>query len=452
MQYADYIVPDTTYLETGTLGMQYLYATSGSVEIAVAARSPVIMPLTQKIGEDPNGYPRYASFWELFIDTAKMLGMPGFGENAIKELEYNEGETYPLNSLWDYIMRIYANSAMHAKDLGLIPENIPQDEIKFVEENYPIARFKHLIPKEWPYVAYMLARGGVFTSYEESFDENGISKRKVPSKRKKYKKTLFLWNEDLVKSRNSITGERFWGGPKYIPPVTYAPLKGEKRFYGTPLRELYPESKYPFQLIFTTGPLYTKHRSVFYYYIKQIHPENYVVIHPKDAEKLGITTGDVVEVETPTGIFRAPAVVEPTVAPGVIMVPHGMGRWADTVIKKPEYFTPKEPEMKELVSQIPEKAEVPEDSINPVKKLPELTKKVLFTKSPEAYYNKGLEPDPWRFNGITPNVAELYDESLGKWPLLGLISPTQAFYDNYANIRKTGEKHQLDKTYSYIVW
>ncbi|MFZ8809456.1 MAG: molybdopterin dinucleotide binding domain-containing protein [Pyrobaculum sp.] len=51
-----------------------------------------------------------------------------------------------------------------------------------------------------------------------------------------------------------------------------------------------------------------------------------MVIHPADAAKLGVETSDVVRVETPEGAFEAPAVVEPTVAPGVLMVPYGMGR------------------------------------------------------------------------------------------------------------------------------
>ena len=449
MMYADYIVPDTTYLETGTLGMQYLYASSGGVEIAVGARSPVIKPLTEKIGEPE----RYASFWEFFIDTAKMLGMPGFGKGAIKGLKYNEGKAYDLDNLWDYIMRVYANSAMHAKDLGLIPESVPDEEVEFVEKNYPIARFRHLIPQEWRYVAYMLARGGIFTSYEESFDENGVSKRPVPSKRKKHKKTLMLWNEDLAKTRNSITGARFWGGPKYVPPATHAPVNGgPKTFYGTPLRDLYPESEYPYYLVFYTGPLYTKHRSQFYYFIKQVNPENFVVMHPTDAQKLGIETGDIIEIETPTGKLRAPAVVEPTVAPGVIMIPHGMGRWADTVVKKPDYFEPGDNRLRQEINGLPSKAEIPPDAINPVKTLPKMTNRVLFTKSKPDYYNKGLEPDPWRFNGVTPNVVEMADPSLGNWPLIGIISATQAFYDNVARVRKTGEKHRFDLTYPYPIW
>jgi tetrathionate reductase subunit A len=70
-----------------------------------------------------------------------------------------------LHCFWEYIMRVFANAAMHAKDLKLIPEDVPDEEVQFVERNYPIAQFKDIIPPdEWRYVAYGLARGGVFTS------------------------------------------------------------------------------------------------------------------------------------------------------------------------------------------------------------------------------------------------------------------------------------------------
>ena len=60
--------------------------------------------------------------------------------------------------------------------------------------------------------------------------------------------------------------------------------------------------------------------------LSRIAPENFVVIHPADAAKFGVETSDVVRVETPEGAFEAPVVVEPTVAPGVLMVPYVIGR------------------------------------------------------------------------------------------------------------------------------
>ncbi len=446
--YADYIVPDTTYLETGTSGVHFLYGGGLGYVRAEGWRTPVIMPLTQQIGTCPNGHPRYASMWEFLIDVGKALKMPGFGDRAfpgVRGRKY-EGQWFSMHCFWEYIMRVYANGAAHAKDLKLIPEEIPEEEVQFVERNYPIAQFKDILPPdEWKYAAYVLARGGVFTRYEDSFDAAGWSKRSVPGDR-----ILKLWHDKLAKTRNSVTGEKFYGGPKYFPPATYAPVapafaKVDKWLLGTPLRQLYSEREWPLTLVFSSGPLFTKHRSQFYYWLKQITPENFVVLNPKDAAKFGVETGDVVKLETPWGYIEAPAVVSTAVAPGVVYLPYAMGRWADTVVAKPKYtgFT-------KFVEELPDRMEIPEDAVNPVKSLPDIVKKILFTKSPAEYYERGLAPDKWRFNGVTPNLIEAADPSLGNWPLLTWIGGGQAYFDTPARVVKTGKKHKFEVP--NIIW
>ena len=449
--YADYIVPDTTYLETGTLGMQYLYATSGGGTLEEGWRSPVILPLTEHIGKCPNGHDRWASMWEFLIDVAKALGAPGYGDKGIPgvaEKKY-EGQWFPLHCLWEYIMRVYANGAMDAKDRGLIPEDVPESEIKFVEKNYPIAKFKDIVPEdEWRYIAYALARGGIFTKYEESFDERGYSKRKPFGDG-----VAKLWNEKLAKTRNSITGEKFYGGPKYIPAATYAPVdgKGGIGLAGTPLREIWPRREWPLTLVYLTGPLLTKHRSLFYYWIRQVIPENFVLINPEDAKKAGIKNMEIIEIETPYGVITATAVVEPTVAKGVIAIPYGLGRWSDTVIKKPKYIKDiKDPTIRRIFEEIPEKVIIPEEAVNPLRKLPKLVKQLLFTKSPADYYTTGLKPDEWRFNGVTPNLIQAADPSLGNWPLLSWIGAAQAYFITPTKIRPTGREKKLEVP--QIIW
>ncbi len=453
--YADYIVPDTTYLETGTLGVQYLYASSGGVVDAAAVRTPVIMPLTTEIPPiqgDNSGYKRYASMFELFIELAVKLGTKGFGENGIAGTAGgpHDGETFNLYNLWDYIMRIYANTALDAQSKGYIPTDIPDEEVEFVENNYPIAQFKGILPEnEWRAVAYMLARGGVFASYEESFDENGVSLRSVPSKRKTFKKTLFLWNEDLAKTRNSITGEKFYGGPRYFELATYAPVNNNKSndrwTHGTPLRNLYPETEYPFTIVIPGSPLFTKHRSLFYYWVKQVMPENFAVIHPEDAKTMEIETGDIIEIQTPHGKIKVKAVVEASVAKGVIAFPVGMGRWADTLVAKPDYIE----EMSGInMNDLPDKVEISEDAVNPVKQLDELTKELLFTKSPKGYYDGTLVYDKWRFNGFSPNPVMLGDPSLDNWPMLSWIGAAQVYFSTVAKITGKIGKSKIESKYN----
>jgi len=446
--YADYLVPDTTYLETGTNGVQFLYSSGMGRLLAESWRAPAIMPLTQRIGDAPDGNPRYASMWEFFIDIGKALGAPGYGDKAIpgvKGKKY-EGQWFPLHSFWDYIMRVYANGGVDAMDKGIVPKEIPEDDLRFVEENYPIARFKNVITvDEWRAAAYCLARGGVFTKYEESFDEKGFSKRKIPGTG-----ILLLWNEKLAKTPNSITGKKFWGGPAYFEPATYAPI-GKGRglgFAGTPLRELYPLKDYPYILVFESGPFYTKHRSSNYYFIKTILPENFALINKADAELLGIKTGDIVLIESPMGSVEVPAVVTPAVASGVIAIPYGMGRWAETLVVKPGYLSLKKGG--EALAALPDKVEIPETAVNPVKHLPDIVKKTLFTNRPADYFEKGLEIDAWRFNGVSSNPIQLVDESLGGWPAQSWIGASQVYYSTPVRITKTGKTRKLMP--HQIVW
>ncbi|MEM4315211.1 MAG: molybdopterin-dependent oxidoreductase [Nitrososphaerota archaeon] len=447
--YADYLIPDTTYLETGTNGIQFLYSSGMGLLLAEAWRSPAIMPLTERITDTADGKPRYASMWEFFIDLGKALKTPGYGDKAIpgvKGKKY-EGQWFPLHSFWDYIMRVYANGAVNAFDKGIVPREIPADDVRFAEENYPIARFKNILPEnEWWAAAYCLARGGVFTRYEESFNEKGFSKRGVPGTG-----VLQLWYEKLAKIPNSITGKKFWGGPGYFQPATYAPVgKSSKSltFAGTVLDELYPANQYPFKLVFESGPFYTKHRSGGYYWIKTILPENFVMLNAADAETLSLKTGDIVVVESPVGSVEAPVVVTRAVTRGVVAVPYGMGRWAETVVVKPSYLKLKQG--MNILEALPEKVEIPESAVNPVKGLPPLVKKILFTNRPAEYFQNGLAVDEWRFNGVTPNVIMLGDESLGGWPLLSWLGSSQSYYTNPVRIVKTDKKKKLMP--HQIVW
>ncbi len=361
-----------------------------------------------------------------------------------------EGQWFPLHSFWDYILRVFANGAADAQNRGLIPKDIPDGDVRFVEENYTIARFKTILPDdEWRAAAYALARGGVFTRYEESFDAKGFSNRSVPGR-----KILYLWSDSLAKTKNSFTGKPFWGGPRRFEEATYGAVRASERadkwLHGTPLRELYPESEYPFTLVFESGPLYTKHRGTGYFWLKQILPENFAVVNAEDARRLGISAGDVVRIESPHGYIETAALVEPTVAKGVIVVPYGMGRWAENVVAKPAYFKVKDAEMEKVVATIPERAELPADAINPVKGLPTLVKRQLFTGREEGFYETGLKVDEWVFNGVTPNVIQLSDASLKGWPLQSWIGAAQSYYSTPVRVVRTGRVKHI--SFQHRVW
>ncbi len=93
-----------------------------------------------------------------------------------------------------------------------------------------------------------------------------------------------------------------------------------------------PDEEYPFVL--TTGRLYghwhTQTRTGRIEKTSQMHENPFIEIHPRDAEKLGVQEGDVLEVRSRRGVAQFPAVVTKAIAPGTVFVPMHWGTlWAE---------------------------------------------------------------------------------------------------------------------------
>ncbi|HAJ62829.1 MAG TPA: nitrate reductase catalytic subunit [Cyanobacteria bacterium UBA8543] len=93
-----------------------------------------------------------------------------------------------------------------------------------------------------------------------------------------------------------------------------------------------PDPDYPFVL--TNGRLYghwhTQTRTGRIPKIRQMHPNPFIEIHPRDAAKLGIEDEKWVEVRSRRGTSRFPAKVTKAIAPGTVFVPmHWGALWAE---------------------------------------------------------------------------------------------------------------------------
>ncbi len=62
-------------------------------------------------------------------------------------------------------------------------------------------------------------------------------------------------------------------------------------------------------------------------WLYEISHKNPVWVHPSDAERLGIQSGDLVRVETEIGYFVDEAFVTEGIKPGIVAVSHHLGRW-----------------------------------------------------------------------------------------------------------------------------
>lgn len=284
--YADYIVPDLCYPE-GHYGWLNPHA---PVLKFSGLRTPMIEPLTARTSDG-----RPCCTESFLIDLAKRMALPGFGENVI---EGHDGTRHSLNTGEDFYLRAFANMAANAK----IPE-ASAEEVAWVERNYPVAKHRNILkPQEWKQLCYALARGGIFKTYDEVFDgemfKHGL-------------KSAAIYNESLASARNSLTGERFTGSPKY--------LRAEDSS-GTLIEEL--DREYPFYVITYKTSLHTQSRSIWHAHTLELFPENHVILNGQDAGKLNVKDGDTVRLvshSNPDGV-QGKVQVSETVRPGCVAV------------------------------------------------------------------------------------------------------------------------------------
>jgi ferredoxin-nitrate reductase len=121
-----------------------------------------------------------------------------------------------------------------------------------------------------------------------------------------------------------------------------------------------PDPDYPFVL--TIGRLYghwhTQTRTGRIPKIKKMHPAPFIEVHPRDAQSVGITDGEWLEVRSRRGKLILPIVVTKNITPGTVFVPmHWGSLWADdaeaNVLTHPEACPDsKQPELKACAVQL----------------------------------------------------------------------------------------------------
>lgn len=64
--------------------------------------------------------------------------------------------------------------------------------------------------------------------------------------------------------------------------------------------------------------------------IQKMHPNPFLEIHPRDADRLSITDGEMVEVRSPRGMARFPALITKNITPGTVFAPmHWGALWGE---------------------------------------------------------------------------------------------------------------------------
>ena len=294
-KYADYIIPDSVLYETW--GVVHTWA--GCQTKANTLRFPVVTP---KQASFKNGEPiEMVSF---VIALAKKIGLPGFGENALKGLD---GTFHPFDKAEDFYLRAFENIAMDGKP---VPD-ASESDIKLSGIESYVPALQRICGENWKKVAYVMARGGRFQDMEHSYDGAFTSR--------KYQKPIQIYNEIVGTTRNALSGERLSGSPKY-----YA----QRVTTGERFSTLFPPQKFPLVAFsYKSNVLSTPSASSDH--LKEIRYTTYIDINPKAADAFGLKHGDYVKVASADGEVEGYVRYRHGVHPKTIGIEHGAGREAE---------------------------------------------------------------------------------------------------------------------------
>ncbi|EPZ15719.1 tetrathionate reductase [Thauera terpenica 58Eu] len=293
--FADYIVPDSIMYESWGFPAPW----AGIPTQATTARWPVVEPKAEQTADGVR-----IGMETFYIALAKAMGLPGFGAEAIADME---GKRYPLERAEDWYLRGAANVAFAGK--AAVGDASDEDMSLTGVDRIRGLMESTLKPEEWRKVATVYTRGGRYQAAGEAQDATNPEWQT-----KRFTKPLWLWNENIGTARNTLTGARRSGCATWAPPAF---------FDGTPMRELHPEADWPLQVVSFKSALQNSYSIATR--ITGLHPDNPVIVHPADAARAGLQSGDSARIQTPGGEAACTVIVHEGVMEGVMAIEHGYG-------------------------------------------------------------------------------------------------------------------------------
>ena len=289
--WADYILPDSVYLEKFSVpGVPWRVNKGSSFQQPVVGAfdgKPIgVSPENGGVGNSipvnaTNNYtpalPNTKAVLDIHIGLAKALGLPGVGDNAL--LDDAGNPVGHLHNSWDWAKAQLMNIANSTQ--GKYP-GITVEEI--------------------------LSKGGVFDNQTEEYTGAQLSYQ--------YGNIIRTFIDPIAKTKDSVTGDYYRGSPAYFP-VAHSD--------GTPI----VDPGFPLKMITYKTVHHGQSRTSINPWLMLSIPENPVEISAVDAEKLEIETGDRVRVSSAssTGGIEGKALVTQRLKPGVIAISHHYGHW-----------------------------------------------------------------------------------------------------------------------------
>ena len=280
-QLADYVLPDTEYLER--FGGFKTYPPVNTR--AWGLRQPVVGVLDPVTHEYRGIHPDTRMADDILIQLGIRCGLPGFGKDA-------GGPGVDIMNSWEFWNEYYKHEDL---DSGLDP-------------NSPLVKL-----------------GGKFENPANQHEGDYV---RFPGGRPV--RALFAYQQKVAAAKNSMTGKFFDGLPTYRSIFDCKEQPLDEKIW----------KEYPFQLHTHKDAWHTQSRTAQNLWLMSIQPANYAEINPADAKRLGAVTGDWVKVKSPSSVqspeipnslgegwYKFQVRVTSRIRPGVFSVSNSYGRW-----------------------------------------------------------------------------------------------------------------------------
>ncbi|MCB9420109.1 MAG: molybdopterin-dependent oxidoreductase [Ardenticatenaceae bacterium] len=297
----------------------------------------------------------HAGQWITFRQPVRRVAMERAGKKVQFTYEANPGEVWEENEWWIQLSaRMDPDGSLGIRQWFESPYR--PGEIITVDEYYrwqfenavpglPEAATKErLTPLEYmrKYGAFEVTAEN-YTPYEKEIERLGdLDISNLPISQSP---NLQVDDQNRVRQNGSVVGVMVDGKPKV---GLNTPSRKLEFFSPTLYNWGWPEREYtipwtlkshvhPDNIEFEKGgmlllpnfrlPTLIHTRSANAKWLYEISHKNPVWMHPSDAKRLGVTTGDLIRVETEIGYFIDKAWVTEGIKPGVIAMSHHLGRW-----------------------------------------------------------------------------------------------------------------------------
>lgn len=314
--YADYIFPDLSFYER----WEFQGSHPNNIWKVQPVRQPAIAPIPETVTVFGQEMP--ISTEAFMLAVAEKMGLPGFGPDEL-------GGGQDLLRPEDFYLRMVANLAYGEKDGGsdAVAEAGDDELAVFLKARrhlpasvFDAEKWKATMGPHWRRVVTVLNRGGRFQEYEAAFDGEKV--------KNKYGKMICMYSEKVATTKYSMTGKAM---PGLATHLAIADSLG---------RSLASE-KGELSLITHREVFHTKSRTAGNVWLRELMPENFILIHARDARRLGLRDGDkarIVSRSNPQGVWILPnsgdkpmvgkVKITEGIRPRVISFSLGHGHWA----------------------------------------------------------------------------------------------------------------------------